>query len=56
MKISYKYMKETITIPREEYEHLLEEVGILHNDELMVQIKESEEALKKGVKPQRIHL
>ena len=39
-----------ITIPKEEYEELLEEVGILRNKEMMKAIKESDEAKEKGVK------
>ena len=40
---------ETVTIPREEYEHLLEEVGILRNREMMEAIEESDEAKKANV-------
>jgi PHD/YefM family antitoxin component YafN of YafNO toxin-antitoxin module len=43
-------MPETITIPKQEYEELLEEVGILRNPEMMEAIKESDEAKEKGVK------
>ena len=43
-------MAETITIPKEEYEKLLEEVGILRNKKMMEAIKESDEAKEKGVK------
>jgi len=43
-------MAETITIPKEEYEKLLEEVGILRNKEMMEAIKESDEAKNRGVK------
>ncbi len=39
-----------ITIPKEEYEALLEEVGILRNPEIMESIRENEEAKRKGVK------
>ena len=43
-------MPETITIPKQEYEELLEEVGIVRNKEIMEAIKESDEAKEKGVK------
>ena len=43
-------MPETITIPKQEYEELLEEVGILRNKEMMEAIKESDEAKEKSVK------
>ena len=43
-------MAETVTIPKEEYEELLEEVGILRNKEMVDAIKESDEAKEKGVK------
>jgi len=42
--------QEMVTIPKKEYEGLLEEVGILRNTEMMKAIKESDEAKKKGVK------
>lgn len=41
---------ELVTISKKEYEDLLEEVGILNNEEMMAAIKESDEAKKKGVK------
>ena len=41
---------EMITISKREYEDLLEEVGILHNFEMMEAIHESDEAKRKGVK------
>jgi PHD/YefM family antitoxin component YafN of YafNO toxin-antitoxin module len=41
---------ETVTIPKEEYEQLLEEVGILRNKDMMEAIMESDEAKKKDVK------
>ncbi len=43
-------LQEMITIPKNEYELLLEEVGILRNKEMMNAIKESDEAKRKGVK------
>lgn len=43
-------MAETITIPKEEYEELLEEVGILRNKDMMEAIRESDEAKEKGIK------
>ena len=42
--------QETVTIPKREYEALLEEVGILKNKEMMAAIRESDKAKKKGVK------
>ena len=42
--------KGLVTISKKEYEELLEEVGILNNEEMMAAIKESDEAKKKGVK------
>lgn len=39
-----------ITIPKEEYEELIEEVGILRNPEIMEAIEEHKEAKRKGVK------
>ena len=42
--------QETVTIPKKEYEELLEEVGILRNSKMAEAIKESDEARKKGVK------
>ena len=43
-------MAETITIPKEEYEDLLEEVGILRNKGMMDAIMESDKAREKGIK------
>ncbi len=45
-----------ITIPKKEYEELLEEVGILKNPEMMKAIKESDEAKKKGVKTWKLKI
>ncbi len=42
--------QETVTIPKEEYESLLEEVGILRDSKMMAAIKDSDEAKNKGVK------
>lgn len=42
--------QEMVQIPKEEYEHLLEEVGILRNRDMMDAIEESDSAKKKGVK------
>ena len=39
-----------ITIPKIEYEELLEEIGILHNQEMMEAIEESGEAKRRGIK------
>ena len=41
---------EMITIPKKEYDKLLEEIGILRNPKMMEAIKESDEAKMKGVK------
>ena len=41
---------ETVTISKEEYELLLEEVGILRNPKMVEAIEESEKAKEKGVK------
>lgn len=41
---------ETVTIPKKEYEELLEEVGILRNPEMVDAIKESDDAKKAGIK------
>ena len=42
--------QEMITISKEEYEELLEEVGILRNMKMMVAIKENDRAKKRGTK------
>lgn len=42
--------QEMVEIPKKEYEELLEEVGILRNEEMMAAIKESDEAKKKSIK------
>ena len=42
--------QETVTIPKKEYEELLEEVGLLRNKEMMEAVRESDEAKRKGVK------
>ena len=42
--------QEMVQIPKKEYEELLEEVGILRNQEMIESIKDSDEAKKKGVK------
>ena len=47
---------EMITIPRQEYEELLEEVGILHDHQMMDAIMESDEAKRMGVKTWKLHL
>ncbi len=48
--------QEMVTIPRKEYQELLEEVGILHDFEMMAAIHESDEAKKKGIKTWGIHV
>ena len=45
---------ETVTIPRKEYEELLEEIGILRNPYMSEATRESDEA--KGVKMWKLHL
>jgi len=47
---------EMIQISKKEYEDLLEEVGILHNPEMMAAIRENDKAKKKGVKTKTLHL
>ena len=42
--------QEMVQISKKEYEELLDEVGILRNEEMMASIKESDEAKKRGVK------
>ena len=42
--------QEMVQIPKKEYEELLEEIGILRNQEMLESIRESDEAKKKGVK------
>ena len=42
--------QEMVQISRKEYEELLEEIGILRNEEMFSAIKESDEAKKKAVK------
>ncbi len=49
-------VQETVTIPKREYEDLLEEVGILRNPKMMEAIKESDEAKKKGVKTWKLKI
>lgn len=39
-----------ISIPKKEYEDLLEEVGILHDQEMIAAIQESDEAKRQGIK------
>ena len=47
---------EMITIPKEEYDALLEEVGILRDSDMMQAIHENETAKKAGVTPWEIQL
>ena len=42
--------QEMVQISRKEYKELLEEIGILRNEEMMAAVKESDESKKKGVK------
>ena len=46
--------QEMVQIPKKEYEELLEEIGILRNQEMMEAIKESDEAKKEGVKTREL--
>ena len=48
--------QETITIPKRDYEELLEEIGILRNSEMMKAIKESDEAKKKGIRTWKLKI
>ena len=48
--------QETVTIPKKEYEALLEEVGILRDSKMMEAIKESDESKKKGVKTWELNI
>lgn len=47
---------EMISIPRREYEELLEEVGILRNNEMVNAIKESDDAKRRGKPTRKLHL
>jgi len=47
--------QEMVTITKKEYEHLLEEVGILQNPNMMNAILESDEAKKRGIKTWKIY-
>ena len=42
--------QEMVTIPKKEYEALLEEIALLSDSEIMGAIRENEEAKKKGIK------
>tara|TARA_Y100000031_G_C8042007_1_gene302145 strand:+ start:153 stop:305 length:153 start_codon:yes stop_codon:yes gene_type:complete len=48
--------QEMVTIPKQEYEHLLEEVGILHNQDMIGAIEESDEAKKKDIKTWKLQV
>ncbi|MBI2541625.1 hypothetical protein HYV80_02875 [Candidatus Woesearchaeota archaeon] len=48
--------QETVTIPKSEYEELLEEVGILRNREMMDAIRESDEEKNKGVRTWKLKI
>ena len=48
--------QKTVTIPKKEYEELLEEVGILRNSKMMEAIKESDRAKKKGVETHELKI
>ena len=48
--------QEMVTITKEEYDLLLEEVGILHTKDMVDAIHESRKAEKKGVKTWKLHL
>ncbi len=48
--------QEMVTIPKEEYELLLEEVGILRNQEILKAIKENDAAKSLGVKTWKLQV
>lgn len=48
--------QDVMIISKKEYEGMKETIEILQDEELMVQIKESEENLKKGVKFKKLVL
>lgn len=48
--------QEMIMISRKEYAELLEEVGILHDPEMMAAIQESDEAKGKGIKTWKLRI
>ena len=48
--------QETVTIPKKEYDELLEEIGILRDSKMMAAIKESDEAKRKGVKTWELNI
>jgi len=57
VKIMLQIMNQKmIEIPKQEYESLLEEVGILRNKHMMEAIKESDEAKKKGIRTWEIKI
>ena len=43
--------QEMVTIPKKEYEELLEEVGILRNPDMREAVRESDETKKRGPRP-----
>jgi len=47
---------ETVCIPKEEYELLLEEVGILRNHRIVEAIVESDKAKVKGIKTWKLNV
>jgi len=48
--------QEMVTIPKKEYDELLEEVGILRNSDMMEAIKDGLEAEAQGTKPWKLQL
>ena len=50
LSISSSMSQSTVTIPKKEYELLLEEVGILRDKDMVDAIVDSEKAKKAGVK------
>lgn len=42
--------QEMVTIPKHEYEELLEEIGIVRNKGMMEAVEDSREAKRKGVR------
>ncbi len=47
--------QEMVTITKKEYEHLLEEIGIIRNPTMMDAILESDEAKRQGIKTWKIY-
>ncbi len=48
--------QEMVLVSKKEYELLLEEVGILRNPEMAEDIREYDEAKRKGIKPWKLNI